>query len=137
MKRILVGVLLGTLGLAAPLMAQETRGALEGVVRDNSGGVLPGVTVEATGATGTVTSITDENGTYRFPALSPGQYEMKANLQGFTPATAPPVIIEVGKLLKVDIGMTLAGITETVRSRRNRRRSTSSRRRPRPTCGPT
>ena len=34
--------------IAVPAVAQETRGSIEGVVKDTTGGVLPGVTVEAT-----------------------------------------------------------------------------------------
>lgn len=51
MRRGLFGLLLCVL-LAVPAWAQETRGAIEGAVRDASGGVLPGVSVEAAGAAG-------------------------------------------------------------------------------------
>ena len=40
--------------LASPLAAQELRGSIEGVVRDTSGAVLPGATVEAKAETGVV-----------------------------------------------------------------------------------
>ena len=52
------------------------RGSIEGIVKDASGGVLPGVTVEAAqpvaGRRGT--AVTDAQGIYRFPALPPGRY---------------------------------------------------------------
>ena len=44
--------------LAAPVLAQEQRGSIEGVVRDSSGAVLPGATVEAVSATGGTFSTT-------------------------------------------------------------------------------
>ena len=47
-------MLLMVLALAVPAVAQEQRGAIEGVVKDSSGGVLPGVTVEAKSAAGAV-----------------------------------------------------------------------------------
>ena len=59
---------------AMPASAQEQRGSIEGAVRDNSGGVLPGVTVQARNVTTNAmqSSVTDANGVYRFPALQPG-----------------------------------------------------------------
>src|SRR5262245_19006453 len=64
--------------------AQETRGSIEGVVRDASGGVLPGTTVEARSPrlVGVQSTTTDTNGVYRFPALPPGAYEVTGTLQG-------------------------------------------------------
>ena len=62
------------LALAMPAFAQEQRASIEGVVKDTSGAVLPGVTVEAKNeATGVVVSaVTDANGVYRFPSLASG-----------------------------------------------------------------
>ena len=69
--------------LVAPAWAQDQRGSIEGVVKDASGAVLPGATVEAD-ANGRVTStVTDSVGVYRFPSLAPGIYRVSANLQGF------------------------------------------------------
>jgi len=65
----------------------ETRGSIEGVVKDTSGAVLPGVTVEARSPAlvGVSTATTDAQGIYRFPALAPGVYEVSATLAGFSP----------------------------------------------------
>ncbi len=71
---------------AWPIAAQEQRGSIEGVVKDSSGAVLPGVTVEARSSAGAVlSSTTDTEGVYRFPSVAPGTYEITATLQGFTP----------------------------------------------------
>src|SRR5687767_15777965 len=62
-------------------VAQAT---LTGTVRDTSGAVLPGVTVEATApALPTRTVVTDGNGVYRIIELSPGIYTVTATLPGF------------------------------------------------------
>ena len=114
MRRMTLGVLLGALLLAWPVAAQETRGAIEGIIKDTSGAVLPGVTVEASSVAGTFTSVTDANGNYRFPALNPGQYEISATLQGFVTQKSAPVLVEVGKLLKVDLALQVAGVAESV-----------------------
>src|SRR5689334_24226539 len=58
---------------------------LSGTVSDVSGALIPGVEVTATNTgTGiTSTAVTNESGTYRFPSLQPGPYEVKATLAGF------------------------------------------------------
>src|SRR5712675_721442 len=73
-----------------PLLAQEQRGSIEGIVKDSSGGVLPGVTVEARSPAmvGVTTVVSDASGVYRFPSLPPGRFELTAVLQGCTSAKA-------------------------------------------------
>jgi hypothetical protein len=99
-----------------PTYAQEQSGSIQGVVKDAQGGVLPGATVEVKNqATGAVqTTVTDTNGVYRFPSLQPGRYDIDATLQGFSPRKNPNVVLELGKVLSIDLTMPLAGVTETV-----------------------
>jgi len=114
MRKSILSVLLGALLFAVPAMAQETRGAIEGIIKDSSGAVLPGVTVEAKGPTGTFSSVTDAAGVYRFPALDPGTYELTATLAGFEPAKRDALQIVVGKVIKVDLALAVGGVTESV-----------------------
>ena len=101
--------------LAVPAFAQEQRGSIEGVVRDASGAVLPGSTVEAKAPTGVVLSTTaDANGVYRFPSLAPGNYDVTASLAGFVSKTVEVVRVSLGQIKKVDFGLPVAGVTETV-----------------------
>ena len=104
------------LALAAPSWAQEQRGTLEGVVRDSSGLVLPGATVEAKNdmTTVVVTSVTDEQGVFRFPSVPPGTYTVTVSLQGFQARTASEVRVGLGQVKKVDFSMPLSGVTESV-----------------------
>lgn len=100
--------------LAAPAWAQDQRGSIEGVVKDASGAVLPGATVEAT-ANGVVNStVTDSVGLYRFPSLAPGNYRVTANLQGFVAREVVEVRVGLGQSKKVDFALPLAGVAETV-----------------------
>lgn len=100
--------------LVAPAWAQEQRGSIEGVVKDASGAVLPGATVEAT-ANGRVSSTTtDSVGVYRFPSLAPGNYRVTANLQGFVAKEVVEVRVGLGQIKKVDFALPLAGVAETV-----------------------
>jgi hypothetical protein len=101
--------------LAVPAFAQEQRGSIEGVVRDASGAVLPGATVEAQSNVGPVaTSVSDAVGSYRFPALPPGNYKVTANLQGFVSREVVDVRVALGQIKKVDFSLPLSGVTETV-----------------------
>ncbi len=100
--------------LVAPAWAQDQRGSIEGVVRDASGAVLPGATVEAT-ANGVVNStVSDSVGLFRFPSLAPGNYRVTANLQGFVAREVVEVRVGLGQLKKVDFALPLAGVAETV-----------------------
>ena len=102
--------------LALPAVAQEQTGSIQGAVKDSSGAVLPGVTVEARSpsAVGVSTAVTDANGIYRFPALPPGTYEVSANLQSFVPAKVSDAVVTLGKLLTIDLTLKLAGVSESV-----------------------
>ena len=101
--------------LAVPVFAQEQSGSIQGVVKDASGAVLPGATVEAkTGAAGVATAVTDGQGIYRFPALAPGIYTITATLQGFTPAKVENVVVALGQLLTINHTLSIATLTEAV-----------------------
>ena len=101
---------------AAPIAAQERTGSIAGSVRDSSGAILPGATVQATSPSlvGIQTAIADGQGSYRFPALTPGLYEITATLQGFNTAKVTDVRITIGQLLKIDLALSLATLTESV-----------------------
>jgi hypothetical protein len=101
--------------LAVPAFAQEQRGSIEGIVRDASGAVLPGATVEAQSNVGPVAStISDAVGSFRFPSLAPGNYKVTANLQGFVSREVVDVRVALGQIKKVDFSLPLSGVTETV-----------------------
>jgi hypothetical protein len=101
---------------AAPGWAQEQRGSIEGSVKDASGGILPGVTVEARSPAlvGVQSTVTDGGGHYRFPALPPGRYELTAQLQGFRLTRVENIELQLGQFLKIELQLTVASVTETV-----------------------
>src|SRR6266702_2736219 len=82
-----VALLVGVVGLAlvSPAFGQGAGASIEGVAKDQQGGVLPGVIVtlrnQDSGVTRTSTTETD--GRYRFLALPPGRYHLSAELSGF------------------------------------------------------
>ena len=116
MRRTLLTAVIGLLFSVPLATAQEQRGSIEGVIRDSSGGILPGVTVEtrSPALVGASSAVTDSQGVYRFPSLPPGVYEVTATLSGFGTAKAANVRLELGQILKVDLTLAVAGIAETV-----------------------
>ena len=117
MFRRAVYALACVLALTLPVAAQEQTGQIQGSVKDSSGAVLPGVTVEITNtSTGSVaaTVVTDANGIYRVPGLRPGKYEALAKLQGFTPAKTENIELRLGQILTIDLALAVGGVTETV-----------------------
>ncbi len=116
MRKLISGcAVIAALLLAMPVAAQETRGSIEGVVKDSAGGVLPGVTVTVTNPAGaTQTTVTDARGVYRFPAVTPGVYVVTSNLSGFTAAKVDNVNVTLGNVLTVPFIMAPAGVAETV-----------------------
>ena len=96
--------------------AQFNTGEIGGVVRDTSGGVLPGATVTATHpATGTmVERVTEADGRYFLPALRIGQWDIAVTLSGFA-AQRQTLTLEVGRTLAVDFTLGVQAVAEQVR----------------------
>jgi hypothetical protein len=113
---LLIVALVAATGVAG---AQEQRGSLTGTVKDTSGSEVKGATVEARSPSlvGVAATVTDDQGAYRFPALPPGIYDVTASLTGFNPAHTPQVRLALGQLLKVDLVLTVAGVSESVQVR--------------------
>src|SRR5262245_11104098 len=96
--------------------AQEQAGSLVGIVKDTSGAVLPGVTINVRSpqVVGVTSTTSDTEGRYRFPALPPGVYEVTAELQGFATFKQADVQLALGQVLKLDIALKLGTLTESV-----------------------
>ncbi len=118
-RRQLVWLAVG-LCLAAVLpqhaFAQGAGGQIEGAVRDQQSAVLPGATVtlrnDQTGVTRV--AVTEADGRYLFPALAPGIYSVKVELQGFATTETRNMTITIGLSLINDFSMKLQSVSETV-----------------------
>ena len=110
-KRLVL--LCAVLALPAMVFAQEA--VLTGTITDSSGGVLPGVTVQATHeASGNqFETVTEGSGVYRIPARV-GTYRITAQLAGFTTVTRDGVQVLVGQTLNLNMQMAPSTIQETV-----------------------
>ncbi|HEY3170130.1 MAG TPA: carboxypeptidase-like regulatory domain-containing protein, partial [Thermoanaerobaculia bacterium] len=96
MRKIRFIVFLATvlLGLLPLILEAATTGEIFGIVRDEEGRPLPGVTVTVSSPAlqGTRTATTDSAGEYRFPLLPPGQYQLSIAMSGFETLTRENVI---------------------------------------------
>jgi outer membrane receptor protein involved in Fe transport len=108
---VLVALWLSMAGWAA---AQETTGTLIGKLQDPQGLPLPGVTVSVTGSQGVKTAVTDADGSYRVPFLTPGQYVVRAELQGFKTVEQKGVTVSLGQTTTANLQLEVGGLTETV-----------------------
>ncbi len=104
------------LGIAAPARAQFDAASVLGIITDQSGAAMPGVTVTLTNpATGfTATTVTDDRGQYQFLNVRIGTYTLRAELQGFATAVADEFTVAVGARQRVDLSLAVGGIGETV-----------------------
>lgn len=96
--------------------AQGTTGSVNGTVSDNTGAILPGVTVTASGSAimGVQTAVTNEQGQYRFPALPPGTYRLQYQLSGFSTVVREGIVVSLGFTATINVPLQLATIQESV-----------------------
>src|SRR5687767_15990431 len=112
------GVCLGiaTLLLYGVAFGQVISGSISGTVRDSSGAVLPGTTVQVqnadTGVGRTVT--TDARGYFIAPNISPGNYDLTASIQGFQTEVRRGITVNVGQASVIDFGLQVGAVTERV-----------------------
>src|SRR5499426_267707 len=107
-----------TLALSSePAYAQAVYGSISGTIKDNTGGVLPGVTVTITSLERKTTDevISNESGFYMKDRLLPGAYEVKAELSGFKQAIFSGVNVSIDTNTPLNLSMEIGQVSETVR----------------------
>lgn len=104
------------LTVAIAVQAQTATATLKGIVSDGNNQVLPGATVMLTNsATGLQkTFATDEGGQYSFTFLTPGNYTIEAQAQGFKLSRQPRIVLEVGQTAEFNLVLAPGDLTETV-----------------------
>ena len=115
--RRLVGLVVACLATASLAAAQETinQGTISGRVLDPQGRTVPGALVSArqTATNVTAGATTDAEGRFRFPYLRIGQYELRAQLQGFKDH-ARTLVLSAGSAFDVAITLDVAGLETSV-----------------------
>src|SRR6478752_535977 len=100
--------------LPATVFAQAT---LTGTVKDASGAVLPGVTVEASSPAlieKTRTAVTDGSGQYRIIDLQPGTYELSFTLPGFNTVKRENIQLSGSQVVTIPVELKVGGVEETI-----------------------
>src|SRR5262245_2613269 len=108
---VFVGILLFCAPhLTAPVAAQGADAPIFGQVADESGAVLPGVTVTVTSPALQVqqmTAVTDDRGEYRITPLPLGTYTVEYTLQGFQPQRREGIRLTSGFVARLDTQLKL------------------------------
>jgi len=102
--------------LLFPALA-HAQASLAGVVRDNTGAVLPGVTVEATSQVlieKSRTAVTDGTGQYRITELPPGTYTLTFTLAGFNVAKREDIEVRGSGVVPISVDLRVGALEETV-----------------------
>ena len=114
--RTIVVALMALLATSALATAQQQTGEIFGKVTDQSGGVLPGVTVTLTAPNllQPLTAVTSETGSYQFPRLEIGTYAVKFELTGFKTVVNEGIIVTVGFNAQINAQMGVSTVQETI-----------------------
>src|ERR1039457_6585184 len=102
--------------LVSGLMAQEFRGTITGFVIDSSKAAVPNANVQVKnlGTNEIVVSVTNGDGGYTAPLLSPGTYSISTQVAGFKPLTRSGIVLNVGQTAAVNLILEVGAATEAV-----------------------
>ena len=104
------------LTLTSTLAWAQATGGISGTARDQSGAVLPGVTITVThtGTGATRTSVSNESGAYALPNLPLGPYRLEATLPGFNTFTQTGIVLQVNGNPVINPVMGVGAVSEQV-----------------------
>ena len=103
--------------LLMPSLASAQQATIAGTVSDSTGGVLPGVTVEARSPAlieQVRTGVSDGSGQYTIIALEPGTYAVTFSLPGFGTLIRDGIELSTGFTATIDVSLSVGDIQETV-----------------------
>src|SRR5215212_5905710 len=97
------------------VLAQSSNGSISGIVNDEQGGALPGVTISATNVATAASrsAVTNETGHYQIALLPPGTYDVAGELSGFQPYKRNRIVVNVGTDVALNVTLRV-GASETV-----------------------
>jgi outer membrane receptor protein involved in Fe transport len=111
-----VSLIVGILATIQPAWSQEVTASITGTVTDPSSAAVPGAKVTATSVERGVSysAETNDSGLYRISQLPAGTYNLKVEKSGFSSASHAPFVLSVNQVARVDIGMKVGQVSETV-----------------------
>jgi hypothetical protein len=114
--RFATALIFGFLVLVSNACGQVDRGGLTGTVKDSSGLVVPGATIEARQIDTDLlrTALTSRSGTYDIPELPVGKYSVAISHQGLQTVTIDNVSVSVEHATVLNVTLQLSGTTEHV-----------------------
>ena len=113
---VVFGLFIASLGDPSSSTAQESA-SIVGLVRDGSGGVMPGVTVEASSPTlieKVRSAVSDEAGRFSIVSLRPGEYAVTFTLPGFKTIRREGVVLEGAFAATVNADLEVGALEETI-----------------------
>jgi len=115
MKKVLVSVLF-VIVVSISTFAQTSRGIVSGVVKDPNGAVVPGAEVTLTSATTTVerSTVTNDEGFYRFDAVDLGTYSVRIAAPSFGAVTKNGIVVNANQTSAVDAELAIGTQEVTV-----------------------
>jgi len=105
-----LALIIVSFGCSAPLYCQTgSTGAVAGTTLDPSNAVLPGALIQLSNQdrTEVKSTLSDENGQFAFPSLSPGSYELEASRTGFRPLAVADLRVHVTETLRLELHLEL------------------------------
>ena len=117
MRLRVVLVVLVLLATTTPFaVAQITTATISGTIKDETGGVLPGVDIVVTNIeTGlTRSSVSDSQGYFVVQGLAPGRYEARASLQGFATGVQNGIVLAVAQQAALTLTLKVGAASETI-----------------------
>src|SRR5215469_6958570 len=101
--------------LSVSMLAQAPTGTISGLVMDDTGAVIPNVSVTITNKATNVSRnlVSNAEGFYSAPALAAGDYEVRAEVKGFK-TSVRPATVQTGETTQVNMPMSLGQTQEVV-----------------------
>src|SRR2546423_3835799 len=109
--------LMSAAGVNTAIAQSVSSGTIEGTVKDESGSVLPGVTVTVSSPqlqVGQLVQVTDATGAYRFVDLPAGAYRLRAEPQGFSATVHDDLRLTVGFNARIDLTLKVGALEESI-----------------------
>src|SRR4026207_19256 len=104
--------------LATPVVssAQTERGAISGVVTDETKAAVPGVAIKVinAGTNAAANVVSSDSGSFSAANLPPGTYRIETTLQGFRTSIVQGIILTAGATVRVDVTLNLGSMAESV-----------------------
>src|SRR5688572_27686890 len=102
--------------LVISIQAQSVEGRLEGTIRDSQGAVIPNATITVKDlARGTTrTAVSEREGRFSVPSLSPGNYQLTAEAVGFRRGLVQSLTLEVNQVVTVEVVLEVGQIHDEV-----------------------